>query len=119
MADILEVEDLLSQLTAEGQLQSSGAFTVDLSRAKDKLARFQFEDPFYYILKLVQAAVAEGRRLGLAKVFALTREQRFFERLGFQTVPRESLPHKVWTDCVRCPLQAKCDEIAVVLVIEP
>ncbi|MBS2036925.1 hypothetical protein JST97_18185 [bacterium] len=58
MADVLEVEDLLSQLTAEGQLQSSGSFTVDLSRAKDKLARFQFEDPFYYILKLVQAAVA-------------------------------------------------------------
>lgn len=68
---------------------------------------------------LVRAAVAEGRRLGLAKIFALTRENRFFEKLGFIQVPKEMLPHKVWTDCVRCPLQANCDEIAVVLSLEP
>lgn len=69
--------------------------------------------------QLVQAAVEEGRRLGLGRVFALTREQRFFERLGFAIVPKETLPHKVWTDCVRCPLQEHCDEIAVVLRLEP
>lgn len=67
MSDVLEVEDLLSQLTAEGQLQSSGTFTLDLSRAKDKLAQFLFEDPFYYVLKLVQAAVA-----GDAQEFSVT-----------------------------------------------
>lgn len=67
MGDVLEVEDLLSQLSAEGQLQSSGSFTVDLSRAKEKLAKYVFEDPFYYILKLVQAAVAGG-----AHEFSLT-----------------------------------------------
>jgi amino-acid N-acetyltransferase len=64
---------------------------------------------------LVAAAVNEGRRLGLQRVFALTREQRFFEDLGFRLVPRESLPHKVWTDCVTCPLQENCDEIAMVI----
>ncbi|MFN8607605.1 MAG: hypothetical protein U0931_08740 [Vulcanimicrobiota bacterium] len=90
MADILEVEDLLSQLTAEGQLQSSGAFTVDLSRAKDKLARFQFEDPFYYILKLVQAAVAGGGQefsvsSGTADVAVA------FLGLGFSRVQMENL----------------------------
>lgn len=69
--------------------------------------------------QLVRAAIAEGRRLGLTRIFALTREQRFFERLGFQVVPRETLPHKVWTDCVRCPLQERCDEIAVLLQLTP
>lgn len=69
--------------------------------------------------ELVKAAVEEGRRLGLARIFALTREQRFFERLGFAIVARETLPHKVWTDCVRCPLQEHCDEIAVVLQLQP
>lgn len=69
--------------------------------------------------QLVRAAVEEGRRLGLDRVFALTRERPFFEKLGFQVVPMETLPHKVWTDCVRCPLQEKCDEIAVVLRLEP
>ena len=65
--------------------------------------------------RLVGATLEEGRRLGLARVFALTREQTFFERLGFHVVPRESLPHKVWTDCVRCPLQENCDETAMVI----
>lgn len=64
---------------------------------------------------LVQATIAEARSLNLARVFALTRDQPFFARLGFRVVPRETLPHKVWTDCVRCPLQEHCDEIAVVL----
>ena len=65
--------------------------------------------------QLVQAALAEGRRLGLKQVFALTRERAFFEKFGFCVVPRETLPHKVWTDCVRCPLQANCDEIAMMV----
>lgn len=63
---------------------------------------------------LVAAAVDEARRLGLTRVFALTREKQFFEQLGFHLVQRESLPHKVWTDCVSCPLQENCDEVAMV-----
>jgi len=65
--------------------------------------------------RLVAAATKEGRRLGLARLFALTREVPFFERAGFHVVPRESLPHKVWTDCIKCPVQDCCDETAVVL----
>lgn len=64
--------------------------------------------------QLVLAAIEEGRRLGLSRLFALTREKAFFEKLGFAVVPKETLPHKVWTDCVRCPLQECCDEIAMV-----
>lgn len=64
--------------------------------------------------QLVQAAVEEGRSLGLNRIFALTRDQPFFEKNGFHVVPKDTLPHKVWTDCVRCPLQEHCDEIAVV-----
>jgi len=68
--------------------------------------------------QLVQATVEEGRRLGLKTVFALTREQHFFEKSGFGVVLKETLPHKVWTDCVRCPLQDNCDEIAMLLTLE-
>lgn len=64
---------------------------------------------------LVQAAQAEARRLQIARLFALTREPVFFERAGFHVVPKETLPHKVWTDCVRCPVQANCDETAMVV----
>jgi len=65
--------------------------------------------------KLVKTALDEARRLKLTCVFALTRETRFFEKLGFRVVPRETLPHKVWTDCVQCPMQTNCDEVAMVI----
>ncbi len=67
---------------------------------------------------LMQWAIAEARRLQIRRLMALTYEQRFFEKLGFQVVPKESLPLKVWSDCVRCPKNANCDEIAVVLTLE-
>jgi amino-acid N-acetyltransferase len=70
-------------------------------------------------MRLVQAALDEARRLKLTQVFALTREVRFFEKLAFRIVPREALPHKVWTDCVQCPMQTQCDEVAMVIDLEP
>ncbi len=68
---------------------------------------------------LVQSLVADARALGLPRVIALTREVPFFERCGFVVVPRESLPRKVWTDCVRCPKRHACDEVAVALDLVP
>lgn len=64
---------------------------------------------------LVEWSVAEARRLGIARLMALTYEQAFFEKLGFRVVAKETLPLKVWSDCVRCPKRDGCDEIAVVL----
>lgn len=54
----LEVENLLQSLESEGELDSSGSFTLDISQAAPKLAKFQLSDPFQYVLKLVQAAVS-------------------------------------------------------------
>jgi len=63
---------------------------------------------------LVTAAVDKARELGVAKVFALTLEPGFFQKMGFAEVSRESLPMKVWSDCARCPKQDECDEVALV-----
>jgi amino-acid N-acetyltransferase len=63
--------------------------------------------------RLVEWSVGEARRLGIRKLMSLTYEQRFFEKLGFEVVPKESLPLKVWSDCVRCPKREGCDEIAM------
>ena len=62
---------------------------------------------------LVEAAVEQARQLGVPRVFALTLEPRFFEKVGFDLVKKEDLPMKVWSDCARCPKQQECDEIAV------
>ncbi|MGC4033542.1 MAG: N-acetyltransferase [Tepidisphaeraceae bacterium] len=63
---------------------------------------------------LVEWTVDEARRLGIRKLMSLTYEQRFFEKLGFIVVEKESLPLKVWSECVRCPKNLACDEIAMV-----
>jgi len=63
---------------------------------------------------LVQAAVEQARRLGVARIFALTLEPGFFEKLGFGIIDKARLPMKVWSDCAKCPKQDHCDEIAVI-----
>jgi amino-acid N-acetyltransferase len=62
---------------------------------------------------LVTAAFEQAAGLGVPRVFALTLEPEFFEKLGFEIVEKEALPMKVWSDCARCSKQQNCDEIAV------
>jgi amino-acid N-acetyltransferase len=71
--------------------------------------------------KLVLALVEEGRRLGIRRLFALTDNPPFFERLGFSRVDKATLPHKVWNECIRCPKFLNCQEEAVeiLLNVEP
>lgn len=64
---------------------------------------------------LVQAAVQEARRLGAVRLFTLSYVPDFFRRLGFKDVDRQTLPHKVWQDCVKCPKFPDCGETALAL----
>jgi len=64
--------------------------------------------------RLVQACIDEARQLGIPRVMSLTYEKRFFERLGFTVVDRQSLPLKVWSQCVHCSKNQACDEIAMI-----
>jgi amino-acid N-acetyltransferase len=64
--------------------------------------------------RLVEWAVVEARRLEIRRLMALTYEQVFFEKVGFEVVSKDTLPLKVWSDCVRCPKRHGCDEIAMV-----
>jgi amino-acid N-acetyltransferase len=63
---------------------------------------------------LVDATIDEAMRLKIGRVFALTYEQRFFEKLGFSVVDKSALPLKVWSVCIKCPKRDGCDEIAMV-----
>jgi amino-acid N-acetyltransferase len=67
--------------------------------------------------QLVRWTIDEARHLQIRRLMALTYEQAFFEKLGFVVVPKDTLPLKVWTDCVRCPKRDGCDEIAMVLTL--
>lgn len=68
---------------------------------------------------LVRALMDEARRLGVRRIFALTDSVPFFQRMGFTTVDRATLPHKVWNECIRCPKFLNCTEEAVDLILTP
>ncbi|HOX38769.1 MAG TPA: N-acetyltransferase [Candidatus Brocadiia bacterium] len=63
---------------------------------------------------VVEVCLTEARALGLQRVFALTYEPEFFEKCGFRRVSKDSLPQKIWSECVRCPKFPDCDEVAVI-----
>jgi amino-acid N-acetyltransferase len=69
--------------------------------------------------RIVQGLMVEAGELGLPRLFALTYQQEFFARMGFHVVPRETLPHKIWGDCLDCPRFPNCDEIAMIIDLEP
>jgi amino-acid N-acetyltransferase len=64
--------------------------------------------------ELVMACLAEAKELGLDTVFSLTYKPDFFERAGFTRIDKMELPHKVWTECFRCPKFPNCDEVALI-----
>jgi len=63
---------------------------------------------------LVEANIAEAKEHGLVQVYAFTYVTDFFAKLGFRVVPHESMPRKVWMDCVNCHKFNCCDEVAMV-----
>jgi len=68
--------------------------------------------------RLLQAGIEDARRIGTKRVFALTYEEAFFRRHGFAVIDRDTLPEKVWRECLRCPKYDACDEIAMVLQLD-
>ncbi len=65
--------------------------------------------------RVVDACLDECRELHIRKVFSLTYQGEFFQRLGFAIVEKDVLPQKIWADCVHCPKYPDCDETAVYL----
>ncbi len=68
---------------------------------------------------LVAYMIEEARGLGLKRVFTLTYQQGFFEKCGFAVVQKESLPQKVFKECIYCDKFHCCDEIAMIRLLVP
>lgn len=64
--------------------------------------------------KLLESCLREAVELKIRKVFALTYVPAFFEKHGFSVVDRKELPHKVWSECIKCIHFPNCDEIALI-----
>ena len=65
--------------------------------------------------RLVEACLSDAITLGIYRVFTLTYQTSFFERIGFQVVSKDNLPQKVWADCLHCPKFPDCDELSMAI----
>ncbi|MCL2000911.1 MAG: GNAT family N-acetyltransferase [Planctomycetes bacterium] len=61
--------------------------------------------------RLVEAALADARAFGAEEIFTLTYIPDFFRRFEFEICERNSLPHKIWLVCVKCPKFPDCGEV--------
>ncbi|MCX5693269.1 MAG: N-acetyltransferase [Candidatus Omnitrophica bacterium] len=66
---------------------------------------------------LVKQALEDAKKLKVKKVFALTYVPLFFEKLGFKRIEHAELPHKIWSECIKCIKFPDCAENALTLDI--
>ncbi len=64
---------------------------------------------------LIKNCIKEAKKLLVKKLFTLTYEKNFFEKIGFKEIAKELLPeHKIWADCIKCKHFPICNEIALI-----
>jgi amino-acid N-acetyltransferase len=65
--------------------------------------------------RLLDTVTRVAQDLHIRRLFTLTIRTGFFERFGFKHVSKDHLPHKVWTECVKCIyFPERCVEYAMV-----
>jgi len=65
--------------------------------------------------KLVSILLREASELGIEEVLVLTYLPEFFKKIGFEDIPKESIPnHKIWADCIKCIHFPLCNEVSLV-----
>ncbi|MBI4708414.1 MAG: N-acetyltransferase [Candidatus Omnitrophica bacterium] len=63
--------------------------------------------------KLIESCLDEARQIGAKKIFVLTYKPDLFKSFGFKKTTHNSLPHKVWAECINCCKFPDCQEIAL------
>lgn len=63
---------------------------------------------------IVDACVEEARSYDINRLFLLTYQVEFFEKCGFVVTDKKIFPHKIWSDCIKCPKFPECDETAMI-----
>ncbi|TBV81079.1 MAG: N-acetyltransferase [Desulfobulbaceae bacterium] len=63
---------------------------------------------------LVRSCLDNARDLGISRVFTLTYQPEFFKKMGFSPIDKSELPHKVWSDCINCPMFPDCNEESLI-----
>lgn len=67
--------------------------------------------------QIVESLIEHTRALEIPKVLTLTYQIDFFARLGFKEIDKDSIPRKMWGECLECPRLECCDETAMIYQI--
>jgi amino-acid N-acetyltransferase len=65
--------------------------------------------------QLVLKQLERAGNIGFKRVFTLTYKSKFFAAMGFSEIPKDDLPKKMWTDCLKCLKYPDCDETAMII----
>jgi amino-acid N-acetyltransferase len=68
--------------------------------------------------KIVHKLQKNAEELGIMKVFALSFKPDFFIKLGYKVIPKETLPHKIWNECINCHLFPDCGEVPLLISLK-
>ncbi|MDA0773015.1 MAG: N-acetyltransferase [Cyanobacteria bacterium] len=91
-------------------------FTPSLAEIKS-LAVLEPEQGKGYGKTLVEDCEKEARIIGIKKLFVLTFQNEFFAKQGYHVVDRDTLPEKVYKECVKCAFYQDCKEIAMTKIL--
>ncbi|MES1042649.1 N-acetyltransferase [Peribacillus simplex] len=64
--------------------------------------------------KLVNHIINQASQLEISRLISLTYETEFFKKCNFEIISKDTLPEKVWIDCMNCPKFNSCDEVAMI-----
>jgi amino-acid N-acetyltransferase len=68
--------------------------------------------------KIVEILQENAKNLGVSRVFALSFKPKFFMKLGYEIIPKETLPHKIWSECINCHLFSECGEVPLLITLK-
>ncbi len=91
-------------------------FTPVLAEVKSLAVKPEYQGQGYGKL-MVEDCETEARELGIERIFALTYQVEFFKRVGYELIDINSLPEKVFKECVICPFKDNCNESAVLKLL--
>lgn len=89
----------------------------DLAEVRSLLVRSDMRDRGLGSI-LLNSCLEEARKMGIKRIFALTYKVNFFKKHGFKEIDKRELPHKIWSDCIKCSKFPDCDEEAVIIELE-
>ncbi|MDD5022502.1 MAG: N-acetyltransferase [Endomicrobiaceae bacterium] len=103
----------------KGEIISCGALHVsweDLAEVRTLIVTKKYQKKGIGA-KMVYELERRAHKLGVKKVFALSFRPKFFKKIGYIEINRDILPHKVWRDCIKCPMFPDCGETALIKTI--